>query len=391
MTASKSLSNQQQAKQHYLEGVLGIPFTHGNHIMPLRNGDAIFPAMLSAIESANSSIIFATYVYWQGDIAEKFAKLLARKAREKVIVDLLLDSYGAKSIMQHLLDEMKSAGVNIRWFRPLSSHRLHLVDNRTHRKILVVDNKIGFTGGVGIASEWEGDANNASEWRDTHFKIEGPAVDGLRGAFFANWAETGDLDIILDRVPVQHTQGGDTSIQVIRSTTSAGWSDIVTLFYALIHSAEKSLKISTAYFVLDDTMANALVEAKQRGIEIDIMIPGEHTDQRVSQVAGQEKFSKLLDAGIRIHAYQQTMLHTKIIIVDEDLVCVGSPNFNQRSMSKDEEIALCVINDAFIQALNKDFEDDLSKSQAYDMQAWESRSIWRRISESAASILRKQL
>lgn len=390
MLQTEQLPEIKHLKLH-LEGILGIPFTSGNHIESLRNGNQIFPAMLDAIKTAKSSIIFATYVYWTGEVAVVFAKNLAQKAREGIIVDVLLDSYGAQLIEQDLLDLMDEAGVNLRWFRPLSSFRIHLLDNRTHRKILVVDGITGFTGGVGIASQWEGDARNKNEWRDTHFRVAGPAIDGLRGAFFANWAETGDLDITLNRKPIMHATNGDALIQVIRSTTSAGWSDIVTLFYTLASAAKKSLKISTAYFVLNETMQKMLIECKRRGVKIDILIPGEHTDQQLSKIAGQDMFAALLKAGIGIHQYQPTMLHTKIIIVDDMLACIGSPNFNQRSMAKDEEIALCVISESLIQTLNQDFVNDLRNSYPYDIEKWQNRSFGQRIKEKISSLLKSQL
>lgn len=377
--------------QHYLEGVLGIPFTNGNSIQSLKNGDEIFPAMLGAINAAESSIIFATYVYWTGEIAINFAKALASKAQQGVSVDILLDSFGAKAMKQELLKLMEDAGVNIRWFRPLPSFRIHLLDNRTHRKILVIDDKIGFTGGVGIASEWTGNARNQDEWRDTHFKITGAAVEGLRGAFFANWAETGDIDIILNRKPVEPPHDGDALIQVVRSTTSAGWSDIVTLFYALVSSATRSLKISTAYFVLNEKMLAALMQCAKRGVEIDILIPGDSTDQHLSKIAGQEMFSELMEAGIRLHQYQPTMLHTKIIIVDDVLACIGSPNFNQRSAAKDEEIALCVISKPLINTLNKNFKEDLEKAEPYNLERWQNRSVWQRLKEFLVLLIKRQL
>lgn len=375
----------------HLEGLLGIPFTTGNTIERLKNGCEIFPAMLKAIDSASASILFATYVYWTGDIADRFAHALAKKAREGIQVDVLLDSYGAKLIEKPLLELMLSAGVTIRWFRPLSALRVYLLDNRTHRKILVVDGEIGFTGGVGIAAQWEGNATNENEWRDTHFRITGPAVDGLRGAFFANWAETGDLDIVLDRKPITHAHDGKALIQVIRSTTSAGWSDILTLFYALLNAANKTVKISTAYFVLNEPLLSMLIECSKRGVEIDIMVPGSHTDQRLSKVAGQKMFDQLLQAGIRIHQYEATMLHTKIIIIDDLLACIGSPNFNLRSMGKDEEVALCVISQALVNTLSHDFQEDLDRAEPYNLTKWKNRSLLQRCKERFAALFKNQL
>lgn len=374
-----------------LEGVMGIPFTVGNQVTALRNGDEIFPAMLEAITSAKHSIDLATYVYWTGHIAQKFADTLSKQARAGLKVRLLLDSFGAKKMDPAVLNQMKDAGVNIRWFRPLLAMRFFMLDNRTHRKILITDDTLGFTGGVGIAKEWEGDAQNDTEWRDTHFRLQGPAVAGLNAAFIANWAETGDSTIAHEDYQIDHDQPGESQIQVIRSTASGGWSDIVTLFHALISAATRSIKISTAYFVCEQPIIDVLLEARKRGVEIEILIPGSQTDQEVSRVAGQGRFTELLEAGITLYQYNKTMLHAKIILIDDVLSCIGSPNFNQRSMGKDEEIALCIIDRDLNETLTKHFAEDMRSAGSYDLQSWKDRGAWQRFKEWVMAPFRKQL
>jgi cardiolipin synthase len=373
-----------------LEGILGYQFTTGNRIEPLRNGEEIFPPMLEAIQSARSRIEFLTFVYWSGDIAERFAKALAERARAGVVVRVLLDALGAREISEHLVDEMRTAGVNIQWFRPLKRWRLWQLDNRTHRKVLVVDGRIGFTGGVGIAREWEGNARNPDEWRDTHFRVTGPAVQGLQGAFYGNWAETGQrLYHPPNDLPLPESQGQSLA-QVVRTTASTGWSDMATLIELVIATAERRLRIASAYFVPDEATAEHLCEAVNRGVEIDIMMPGSHTDERVSQVAGESEFERLLQGGVRLWKYERTMLHLKVMTVDGYAVCIGSANFNQRSMRKDDELALVVLDPELTDALDRHFEHDLEFCERIGHAEWRKRSAVQRLKEALSAPFKPQ-
>ncbi|HVJ95443.1 MAG TPA: phospholipase D-like domain-containing protein, partial [Acidimicrobiia bacterium] len=245
-----------------VEGVIGVPATEGNRIEVLRNGDEIFPAMLDAICGAQHTIDMLTFVYWEGEVGTKFAKALADRARQGARVRVLLDAWGSKPIERDLVDVMQRSGVIVRWFRPLRRFRLGEINHRTHRKVLIVDEAVAFTGGVGIADEWQGDARNANEWRDTHFRIEGPAVDGLRAAFLDNWAETDPtlFDDAVDRFPDQ-PKPGDSVVQCVRGASEAGHSDVYTLFRALCQRAEKRIRLTTAYFVPDEEMTTRLVDA----------------------------------------------------------------------------------------------------------------------------------
>ncbi len=377
--------------QQVLEQTIGIPFSEGNSVSVLKNGDQIFPSMLDAIRQASSSIDFLTFVYWKGNIATEFANALSTKAQEGVTVQVLLDAYGALPMEQKLVEIMSESGVNVVWFRPLVRWKIWKTDNRTHRKILICDDKIAFTGGVGIAEEWEGDAQNPSEWRDTHFRITGPAVSGIKSAFIENWIEANDnlnLEVVGED---QSEKNGATLIQTVRTSSSVRWSDIVLLYQSLIKLAKKRIWICTAYFNPDEAMVDLLTSASESGIDVRIMIPGNHTDQPVTKVIAEDSFEEILGAGVQIFYYTKTMLHAKIILVDEELSCIGSGNFNQRSMLKDDEINLVLIDEEINKELSGHYEEDLSNSEKVLPGRWEKRSIFRRVGESFMRIFKQEL
>jgi cardiolipin synthase A/B len=373
-----------------LEGVLGVPATEGNAVDVLLNGNQIFPAMLDAIDAAEHTIDFLTFIYWAGDVGEQFGRHLAERAKRGVRVRVLLDSWGAHTVDKSILELMESAGVNVHWFRPL--RRLHAgeVNHRTHRKVMVVDEAVGFTGGVGIADEWNGDARNEREWRDTHFRIKGPSVDGLRAAFLDNWAET-DTTLFeddIDRFPSQ-PQPGSSVIQCVRGAAETGWSDVATLFRTLLQLAERRLRITTAYFVPDDDVTGRLCDAAGRGVDIDILLPGPHADKRFVQLAGEAEYAPLLDSGIRIWHFQPSMLHAKVMTVDGQVANVGSANFNTRSIALDEEINAVVLDSAVVATLDAHFDADLERSNRIEPGSWEKRSAVQRLAERVVAPVKK--
>ena len=258
-----------QRLERVFERWLGVPFTPSNRVERLRNGCEIFPAMLAAIEGARSSVRLVTFVYWKGDIARRFAATLARRARAGVQVQVLLDAVGSLPMAPDLIQTMRRGGVDVRRFRPPLRSRFWRVDNRTHRKVLVCDGIVGFTGGVGIAEEWEGDARGPSEWRETHFRITGPAVRGLEAAFHENWAESGG-EAPRDGAP-EHGADGSTSIQVLRSSGGAQWSTACTAALLLLSAARRRVRIVTAYFVPEERLLAALREARERGVAVEVI------------------------------------------------------------------------------------------------------------------------
>ncbi|GGY71708.1 phospholipase D-like domain-containing protein [Streptomyces xanthochromogenes] len=374
-----------------LERLIGIAATEGNSLTPLRNGDEIFSAMLDGINSARHTVDMMTFVYWKGDIAQRFADALAERARQGVRVRLLLDGFGSRLIEKEQLDLMERAGVRVAWFRkPLYLSPLKQ-NHRCHRKVLVVDEETAFTGGVGIAEEWCGDARNPREWRDTHVQVRGPAVDGLAAAFAQNWAECHEeLFDERDRF-ASHVPQGDAVVQVVRGSASFGWQDMQTLFRTVIESAEERIRMATAYFAPDVYFIELLCAAARRGVEVEILLPGPYTDKRVCQLAGQHYYEDLTACGVKIFEYQPTMLHTKVVTVDRTMALVGSTNFNRRSLDHDEEVMLAVLDQTFTAKLDGHFTEDLEHSALITRGRWKRRSIVQRAKEAAVLPIRRFL
>ncbi|MEU5041115.1 phospholipase D-like domain-containing protein [Streptomyces griseorubiginosus] len=374
-----------------LERLIGVAATEGNELIPLRNGDQIFPAMLGAIRSARHTIDMMTFVYWRGEIARDFAAALADRARAGVRVRLLLDGFGAKEIEPSLLDLMDTAGVQVAWFRKPVWLSPFKQNHRCHRKALVVDEHTAFTGGVGIAEEWCGDARRPGEWRDTHVQVRGPAVDGIAAAFAQNWAECHD-ELFDDRDRfTEHRQAGSSVVQVVRGSASIGWQDMQTLIRVMLASAEERFRLATAYFAPDAYFVDLLCDTARRGVRVEILLPGPHTDQRACQLAGQQHYRRLLEAGVRIRQYQPTMMHAKIITVDSVASLIGSTNFNRRSMDHDEEVMLAVLDETFTAALDQDYEDDLEHSVDIELARWKRRPALQRAKEAAVTPIRRFL
>ncbi|MFE9249672.1 phosphatidylserine/phosphatidylglycerophosphate/cardiolipin synthase family protein [Streptomyces sp. NPDC007088] len=379
---SAVLEDRARRVRRRLERLLGIAMTEGNGLRVLRNGDEIFPAMLDAIAGARHTIDMMTFVYWRGDIAARFAEALAERAGAGVRVRLLLDGFGCRTIEPGLLDLMERAGVVISWFRkPLLISPLKQ-NHRCHRKALVVDERLAFTGGVGIAEEWCGDARNEHEWRDTHVEVRGPAVDGTAAAFAQNWAEC-NPELFDDRDTfAPHRPAGDAVVQVVRGSAAFGWQDMQTLLRVTMESAEERLRICTAYFAPDDYFIDLMCATARRGVEVELLQPGAYTDKRVCQLAGQRHYEQLLDAGVRIWQYQPTMMHAKIITMDRVLSLVGSVNLNRRSLEHDEEIMLAVLDPALTATLDAHYTEDIARSERMRAARWRRRSPVQRTREA---------
>ena len=381
----------EQVLRRRLETVIGTPFTEGNALTVLRNGDAIFAAMLEAIRGARSTVDLMTFVYWKGDIAREFATALSERARAGVRVRLLIDALGGRLIERDLVDAMDRAGVQVEWFRKPLMKSPFKSNHRLHRKVCIVDGYLGFTGGVGIAEEWCGDARNEHEWRDTHLRVEGPAVDGLQSAFIQNWAESGrPLYDERDRFPEQ-PQAGSSTVQIVRGSASLGWDDMQSAFHVMLCSAQKRLRIATAYFAPDDDFLDTLCAAPARGVEVDLLLPGPHADKRVCQLASEAAYSRLVDCGVRVWNFQPSMMHAKVMTVDGYAAVVGSSNFNRRSLDHDEEVVLVALDRTVAAALDADLDDDFARSTKIDLTRWENRSRPQRALEVATKPIRRWL
>lgn len=373
-----------------LEQSIGCSFSSGNHVDPLRNGDEIFPAMHAAIERAEHRVEMLTFIYWTGDVARKIATALARQAARGLTVRVLLDAFGSARMSSELIEEMSSAGADVRLFRPISRRDVFKVTSRTHRKILVCDRDVAFTGGVGIASQWEGSARNPSEWRETHFRLTGPVVDGLHAAFMENWAEAARFTV--DEFPMTPpTRDGEALTHVISSIGGAACSQMRVVTLALIAAARRTLVLVTAYFVPDEELIEALLAARDRGVDITVMVPGTHSDVRLCNLASGQEITVLVERGVRVHLYERTMLHAKIAIVDSEVSLIGSPNLNQRSMNLDDEVGVLVIDRRLARRLEDDFQADLQACEPFDAARWRDRSALQRVFEETGRRLRSGL
>lgn len=371
--------------------LLGPPLLPGNSVRELVNGDQIFPAMLTAIRGAQKSVCFETFIYWAGEIGRELAEALAERANAGLKVHVLMDWLGAGKLDDDAVKLMADAGVRIEKYHPLHWYNLGRVNNRTHRKLLIVDGSIGFTGGVGIADNWRGDARNPDEWRDSHYRLEGPAVEQMQGAFMDNWMKSRGEVLHGDLYFPPPEQRGDYYAQVFKSSSTEG-SESVRLMYLLsITSAEKSILLSNAYFVPDDLSIETLVAASKRGVKIEIIVPGTKIDTEVTRKASRSRWGKLLEAGIAIHEFQPTMYHCKAMIVDGLWVSVGSTNFDSRSFRLNDEANLNIYNAEFAKRQTEIFEADKARSFRVTYEEWKRRPLHEKILEHTAGLFRSQL
>ena len=371
--------------------LLGPPVLDGNRVQDFQNGDRIFPAMLGAIRAARRTISFETYIYWSGDIGRAFADALAERAKAGVRVHVLLDWVGSQKIDEALLDEMRGAGVEIRFYRPLHWYHLARLNNRTHRKLLVVDGRVGFTGGVGIADKWSGHAEDPDHWRDSHYRIEGPAVAQMQATFLDNWTKVTGLVLHgEDYFPAMEPLG-DTRAQMFSSSPEGGAESMQLMYLLAITAAGKTIDLASSYFVPDQLTVNALVEAMKRGVRFRLIVPGPIIDTDVVRRASRATWGPLLAAGARIHEFQPTMYHCKVMIVDGVLVSVGSTNFDTRSFRLNDEANLNVYDAAFAARQVAVFEQDLGRSRRVTLAEWQTRPWHEKLVERAASLLGPQL
>nr|WP_145546099.1 phospholipase D-like domain-containing protein [Variovorax boronicumulans] len=371
--------------------LLGPPVVEGNRFRALHNGDSIFPAMLAAIRGAQRSITFETYIYWSGDIGRQFADALSERARAGIPVHVLLDWVGSAKIDEAFLQEMQAAGVQIRKFHKPAWYDITRVNNRTHRKLLVVDGRIGFTGGVGIAPEWTGRAQDPEHWRDSHFAVEGPVVAQMQAVFMDNWIKASGEVLHDERYFPAVSPAGRGRAQVFSSSPTGG-SDSMHLMYLLsIAAATRTIDLSSAYFVPDDLAIHALVEAMRRGVRVRIIVPGPIIDAKTVRAASRASWGPLLEAGAQISEYQPTMFHCKIFVVDGLLVSVGSTNFDNRSFRLNDEANLNIYDAAFAGELTEQFERDLQQSRRITLQAWQDRPVLEKAKERVAALLSAQL
>ena len=371
--------------------LLGPGLIAGNRIKALQNGDEIFPAMLAAIRGARETVTFETYIYWSGEIGKKFSEALCERARAGVKVHVMLDWVGTGKIEKQYLTDLKSAGVEVERYHPLRWYSVARINNRTHRKLLVVDGRIGFTGGVGIADLWAGHAESKEHWRDSHYQLEGPAVAQMQAAFSDNWIKTRAKVLFGQDYFPELKPAGSSWAQVFRSSRGEG-SESVRLMYLLsIASATNTIRVQAAYFVPDDLAIETFLSARKRGVKIELIVPGPHSDAEIVQSASRSRWGQLLDGGVEIYEYQPTMYHCKVIIVDDVWVSVGSTNFDDRSFRLNDEANLNIYDPVFAAKQVEVFNDDKSKSRRMTRAEFKNRSKAGKMIDEIAGTLRRQL
>lgn len=371
--------------------LLGPPVVGGNRFEVLVNGDEIFPSMLAGIRSAQHTITFETFIYWSGAIGEEIARALADKARAGVAVHVLLDWVGSSKMDKRYQRMLREAGAQLVLYHKPHWTGLGRMNDRTHRKLLVIDGRIGFTGGVGIADEWTGHAQDEKHWRDTHFRIEGPAVGQMQAVFMDNWVKSTGNVLHGSRYFPEIDAAGNGLAHMFSSSPSGGSDDMELMYLMAITAAARSIHLSTAYFVPGKLTINAIVEAVKRGVKVRIITPGKRIDTHTVREASRACWGSLLAAGAKMYEYQPTMFHCKLIVVDDYLVSVGSTNFDSRSFKLNDEANLNIYDRDFARRQTAIFDADVALAKRITLEDWRRRSLREKLLEHAAALLDSQL
>lgn len=374
-----------------MRALTGAPMSEGNLVTILRNGIEIFPAMLTAITAAKLTINLEFYIYWDGEIGRRFAEALAERARAGVAIKVILDAVGSAQMSQSLVDFMTRNGIDVEWYHPLRWYTISSLNHRTHRKLLIVDGRIGFSGGVGIADDWLGDADAKNHWRETVARVEGPVVTQMQSAFMDNWVKSrGELLTGLDYFPAISAAGPHLT-QVLKSSPAEGSSTVKLLYIISIVSAVKSIYISNAYFLPDTDTLRALEGAVRRGVDVRVVVPGEENDVPIARQASRWHYETLLRRGIRIFEFLPTMMHAKTMVVDGVWSTIGSSNFDDRSFRLNDEVNINIYDDALAATMESMFHADLARSEEVTLRKWFKRGWLDKLKEKAAGLIKPQL
>jgi cardiolipin synthase A/B len=370
--------------------LLGPPLVAGNRITTLVNGDQIYPAMLNAIRTATTNITFETFVFRDG-VGATFVEELSNAARRGVQVKMLLDWLGSRTMHSGLLAAARAAGCDVQIYHPPSWYHLGRLNNRTHRKLLIVDGRIGFTGGVGMGIEWKDGLKGLPPWRETHFKAEGPVVAQMQAVFVDNWIKTTGRVLHGAEYFPRLANCGDMDAQMFGSSPVGGSESMHLMVLLALTAAKTSIDIQNAYFVPDKLTVEALCSAARRGVRIRIVVPGRHTDARIGRWAAQGLYGKLLESGIQLFEYQPTMMHCKVLVIDGVWTSVGSANFDDRSFRLNDEANLNAFSEELAREQIRLIDADILQSRRMVLNKWKHRKFGRRINERLALLLRSQL
>jgi cardiolipin synthase A/B len=357
----------------YVASLVGASVEPGDRYKVLRNGDEVFPAMLDAIQKARKRISFESFIFEDGEIGERFTEALIAAARRGVTTRIVLDAFGGE-LSRETEKRLTDAGISLVWFNPVRPWTIEETNYRTHRKVLVVDGDIAFTGGLGIADHWLGDAQDPDHWRDTQFGVTGPAVRALEASFYENWLESGGGSVpALD--PERPPQGTGARSIVVWSNPTGGASNVKLLYLLSIAGARSTIDIQSPYFILDESTRWSLDAARRRGVRVRLVTEGELTDARPVKYASRDAYEGLLEGGYEIFEYEPTMMHVKAMIVDGVWSVIGSANFDNRSFELNDELTVAVADPELADALTKDFEQDIRRSKRLELAPWRDRSL----------------
>jgi len=363
----------------YLATQLNAPLTRGNTYTPLQNGDQFFPPMLEAIKNARQRIEFESYIF-SGEQGEVFTQALTEAARRGVQVRMVLDAFGVAIPPKRLSERIEQSGAKLVWFNGLSPWTLQSTNYRTHRKILVADGTVAFTGGAGVADHWIGHAQDKEHWRDTQFRVTGPAVAAYEAAFFENWTEAGgDPTPFFD--PADLPEGPPHPSITVWSNASEGVTDVKLMFLYAIAGAKRTIDLQSPYFLPDSTLRFVLTAARQRGVRIRVLTDGDVTDTKSVKRASRAKYGEFIAAGDQVFEYQPTMMHAKVMIVDRHLSVFGTPNFDNRSFEMNDELSVAAADPALADTLTRVFEDDLKRSKTWTAEEWKRRPFYEKFLE----------
>jgi cardiolipin synthase len=374
-----------------MAGMTGMPLVDGNRVSIHNNCDEFYPAMLDAIESAQCSITMEQHIFWNGQIGRRFAEAFADKARQGIPVKLLVDAVGSVTLGDEILQILNNGGCQLAWFRPIHWYTADRANQRTHRKSLIIDGRIGFTGGAGLADQWLGCGEQQREWRDVQICVEGPAALVQQTGFAQNWlVTTGEILSGHDFFPVPHPVG-NVQVQTIQSSPSGGAGAAGTMYLIAVQCARRFLYIASPYFVPDSRVISMLTNAARRGVAVKLMVAGKRNDTWWARQNSLRLYGKLLEAGVDIYEFQPTMLHQKTMVVDGAWATVGTANFDNRSFALNEETNVCFHEQALVEQLRRIFVADLARCQKVELSEWRRRGLWQQTKERLASLIEDQV
>jgi cardiolipin synthase A/B len=375
-----------------LEPLVNSKITRNNHLEVIENGENFYTAELDAMRHAQRSINLEAYIFHKGRVTDEVLSVLTERAKAGVKVNLVMDSMGSLSTRKNYFKALKQAGGHTQWYHRLRLHNWFSENNRTHREITVVDGSTAFVGGAGYADWWRFSEKKEPRWRDTMVRVEGDAVRGIQGTFVENWLETaGEILDGPSYFPPLDGDPGHATALVVTSTPSAGGSTRArVLFQTLIAAAHKTIYINTPYFLPDNSMRDELVRARNRGVDVQIVVPGKHADHALTRSSGQSAYGDLLKAGAEVYEYEPSMIHAKIMIVDGAWGVVGSANLDNRSFGINDEINVAVLDPEFAARLSDDFKQDVSHSKRVLLGDWQHRGIYERLLEAVGWVFERQ-